>query len=98
MCLEEGGYQVPHLHPDAWLSGVYYPHLPSAMHSDDSAGRFEFGEVDPDIFHRAVIESLAITPRAGTLILFPSHLFHRTHPFSGRGDRISIAFDVMRVH
>ena len=27
----EGGHQVAHIHPAAWLSGVYYPKLPSFL-------------------------------------------------------------------
>ena len=30
----------------------------------------------------------------GTLLLFPSYLFHRTLPFAGEGERISISFDL----
>jgi hypothetical protein len=28
------------------------------------------------------------------MVTFPSYTFHRTLPFSGQGERISIAFDV----
>ena len=30
------------------------------------------------------------------MLLFPSYTFHRTLPFAGAGERISIAFDVLR--
>jgi Flp pilus assembly protein TadD len=29
--LERGGHQTPHIHPSAWLSGVYYPRVPAAI-------------------------------------------------------------------
>jgi len=31
--LNPKGHQKPHFHPGGWLSGVYYPALPSAMHN-----------------------------------------------------------------
>ncbi len=30
------------------------------------------------------------------MLLFPSYMLHRTLPFAGAGERISIAFDVIR--
>ena len=30
------------------------------------------------------------------MLLFPSYMFHRTLPFTGAGERISVAFDVLR--
>jgi hypothetical protein len=35
-----------------------------------------------------------VCPQAGTLLLFPSYLFHRTLPYAGSGERISISFDL----
>lgn len=35
-----------------------------------------------------------VLPEAGTLLLFPSYLFHRTLPYAGSGERISISFDL----
>ena len=34
-------------------------------------------------------------PTAGSIILFPSSLFHRTIPFHGDGERLCIAFDLL---
>jgi len=31
------------------------------------------------------------------LLLFPSYLFHRTLPYAGSGERISISFDLAAV-
>jgi len=35
-----------------------------------------------------------LRPEEGVLLLFPSYLFHRTLPFAGEGERISISFDL----
>jgi len=34
------------------------------------------------------------TPRAGVLALFPSWLVHAVRPYTGAGERISIAFNL----
>jgi uncharacterized protein (TIGR02466 family) len=92
--LERGGHQIPHIHPEAWLSGVYYPQIPSALaHADTHAGCLEFGEPDAHFPTRLTPPSFRVTPRAGRLVLFPSYFYHRTVPFETAGTRISIAFD-----
>ena len=96
--LDEGAYQVPHIHPSAWLSGVYYVALPLALGADDdgTAGWIEFGRPYWDFRIRAEPETRLIEPEEGLMLLFPSYMFHRTLPFDGSGERISIAFDVLR--
>ena len=96
--LDEGAYQVPHIHPSAWLSGVYYVALPPALGADDdgTAGWIEFGRPYWDFQIRAEPETRLIEPDEGLMLLFPSYMFHRTLPFAGSGERISIAFDVIR--
>lgn len=95
--MEEDGHQVPHIHPAAWLSGVYYADVPASVRDDDPAraGWIEFGRPPSDI--RAAHEP-AVTffkPEPGLMLLFPSHFYHRTVPLSGAERRISIAFDVV---
>ena len=96
--LDAGAYQVPHIHPSAWLSGVYYVHLPRAVDEDDAAhaGWIEFGRPYWDFQIRAEPETRLIKPEEGLMLLFPSYTFHRTLPFKGDEERISIAFDVLR--
>ena len=36
-----------------------------------------------------------IDPTPGLMVLFPSWLQHFVHPFFGKGERISIAFNAM---
>ena len=95
--LERQGHQIPHIHPSAWLSGVYYVALPPGMEaaSDDTAGWIEFGQ-PPDHYHDTGRPELILEkPRTGLLVLFPSYFYHRTIPFDATGRRISIAFDVL---
>lgn len=95
--LESQGHQMPHIHPSAWMSGVYYVQIPEAVSAStqDTAGWIEFGQ-PPDHFHTRVAPELRLVkPQAGMLVLFPSYFYHRTIPFEASGRRISIAFDVL---
>jgi tetratricopeptide (TPR) repeat protein len=95
--LERQGHQIAHIHPSAWLSGVYYVAVPESIAAggEDSAGWIEFGQ-PPEHFHgKTPPELTLIKPQAGLLVLFPSYFYHRTIPFDAAGQRISIAFDVL---
>ena len=91
--LTAGGRQSPHLHPLGWLSGVYYVRLPGSGSGD--AGDLEFGCLPERLGASVAPETLALTPRVGRLVIFPSWLYHRTLPFDTPGTRVSVAFDVM---
>ena len=97
--LEGQGYQVPHIHPSGWLSGVYYVTLPELIEdpASDQAGWIEFGQ--PLLHHKVTAqpELRTIKPEPGLMLLFPSYFFHRTLPFKADATRISIAFDVMPI-
>lgn len=92
----EQGEISSHIHEQSWLSGAYYAQLPEAMAGDrgERSGWLEFGRPSADL--PAVPEKVLhwIEPEEGLLVLFPSYLFHRTLPFSGPGERISLSFDV----
>ena len=97
--LEAQGHQIPHIHPSAWLSGVYYVELPNVVRTQGGKrwGWLEFGRPDENIPLRLDPEVKLFQPREGLMVLFPSYFFHRTIPFEASGRRISIAFDVMRT-
>jgi len=95
--LEGQGYQVPHIHPSAWLSGVYYVRVPEIIGQpgQGEAGWIEFGR-PPEHFHcTAESEVRAFEPEPGLMLLFPSYFYHGTVPFESADVRISIAFDVL---
>jgi tetratricopeptide (TPR) repeat protein len=97
--MEGQGYQVPHIHPQAWLSGVYYASIPPivTVGSEDHAGWIEFGEPLPEFRCRAAPELRLVQPAEGLMLLFPSYFHHRTLPFRASEHRISLAFDVVRA-
>lgn len=94
--MEGQGYQAPHIHPQAWLSGVYYASVPpDIMAGADRAGWIEFGEPLADYRFTKRPDLRLIRPEQGLALLFPSYFYHRTLPFRSDGTRISLAFDVV---
>ncbi len=95
---EGDGHETWHVHQNGWLSGVYYIHvqdhiaqgtgkegciafgLPTDLVGEENAR--EFGEV-------------IRRPRTGLMMIFPSHIYHRTYAHHGSGRRICYAFDVI---
>lgn len=97
VAMDSQGYQLAHIHPSAWLSGVYYPKVPDVIGDGDPAhaGWIELGRA-PDDFHTTKEPDVKlIKPVEGLMILFPSYFYHRTVPFTADELRISIAFDVL---
>jgi tetratricopeptide (TPR) repeat protein len=94
--LNDQGYQLSHMHPEAWMSAVYYVAIPEdgvgPGHGED--GWIEFGRPSDQLFAKAETPVRSIQPQAGTLVTFPSYSFHRTKPFSSAEQRISISFDI----
>jgi uncharacterized protein (TIGR02466 family) len=94
--MERGAHQTPHIHPSAWLSGVYYPEVPETIRTGDGPdGWLEFGGADRAFPSRLVSRVVRVRPVEGTLVLFPSYFYHRTIPFDAPGRRVSIAFDLV---
>ena len=94
--LKSGGKHPSHLHESAWLSGVYYVAVPDSIEYGDKthAGWLEFGRPDVTVGCNGKLNFSLQCPEPGLALLFPSYFFHGTIPFSGRQERIGIAFDV----
>ena len=94
--LGDQGHQTPHMHPEAWLSGVYYVAIPDegigTGFGED--GWIEFGRPTEQLVAKVAPPTRRLQPEPGLLVTFPSFSFHRTLPFRGRGERVSIGFDV----
>jgi len=94
--MHAGGHQIPHIHPAAWLSGVYYPDVPDFVSEEDPdhRGWIEFGRPPEESFtDLKPMPVEAIRPEEGLLIIFPAWFYHRTIPFPAAARRISVAFD-----
>lgn len=95
--IERGGFQDVHFHPTSWLSGVYYPKLPSAVSDPDREpeGWLEFGRAYYMLGAKNEPPLRLVKPEEGLIVLFPAYFGHRTIPFETDEERISVAFDVM---
>ena len=91
--LRAGGYHVPHIHPEGWISGVFYVAVPS-LDGPGEPGQLEFGPPGFELPLPSPPKRRLVEPAPGRLVLFPSYLWHGTRPFEGPGERITIAFDV----
>lgn len=92
-------YNRPHDHLRYTWSGVYYVTLGENDPSAANSGAIEF--LDPRLgvdFSQlpgaTVGPFLRVQPEPAMMLMFPSWLRHWVHPFHGRGERISIAFNV----
>jgi len=96
----------PHGHPSAFWSGIYWVDDGGVQEDPAVGGLLEIADprgLLPSMYaphlRCAVRDCLGdgrgevVTPRAGTLILFPSWLIHSVSPYTGDRTRISIAFN-----
>ena len=92
-----GDYEEWHIHRGGWVSGVYYLAIPKAVSTaTDGRGAIEYGPPPRLAAERpGLIPPWRHRPRAGTLLLAPSHYPHRTIPPLTSEPRISFAFDVV---
>ena len=91
--LRQGGHHAHHIHQRGWMSSAFYAALPPGVGPGRSQGAIVFGVPDlvlPD----ALAPRRMISPKAGTLVIFPSYFWHGTLPFNDPADRITLAFDM----
>ena len=93
--LQSQGFHSNHVHPEGWLSAVLYIALPEEVHDDsDESGFIQFGcpldELGIELSPRRVVR-----PQVGTLVLFPSYMWHGTIPFTSDQPRITVACDIL---
>lgn len=95
---EHGDYAEPHHHSGNTWSGVYYVQTGSEVPTRPTSGRIEF--LDPrvrcDVGPKHGFShtgTMAVTPKDGLMLLFPSYLEHFVHPYYGEGQRITLAFN-----
>lgn len=93
--LEPGDFMRPHLHPDGFISGVYYIKVPGGSQNDEGAIVFQAPDTGRSlVLHpTTVVDAMTFHPQEGSLVLFPSYLPHYVNPFRS-GERAVIAFDV----
>lgn len=91
--LKTQGCNVSHTHPSGWLSAALHLEIPAAEQLGQApAGWLQFG-APPSELQLPLDPQLQHQPQAGTLVLFPSTLWHNTVPFES-GERLTLAFDI----
>ena len=83
-----------HIHPNSYLSGVWYPVIdpshPPIQFIDHSNFQMQLsGETSTEL--NSMVMSLTLEP--GQLIVFPSNMFHRVLPNGTNSERISLSFN-----
>jgi uncharacterized protein (TIGR02466 family) len=104
--IAHGDYNTPHFHAGSTWSGVYYiragdaaaaPSASSRAGGNGSSGAIEFLDPRPacemNAGSQAHAQRLLVHPRDGLLLVFPGYLGHFVHPYFGKGERISLAFN-----
>ena len=94
-----GGYNGPHQHTNAVLSGVYYVDVPRGR--SEKGGAIEFLSPHPVRLLGGLLkaemfaERMRYQPKAGDLLIFPGSLPHWVHPNDSGKSRVTIAFNAM---
>lgn len=90
--LDGQGHHAAHIHPRGLLSSASYWLVPDEVAADGQPGWLELGNPPPGLAEG--LGSLhTVRPQPGTLVLFPSTLYHGTRPIT-QGTRMTVAFDV----
>lgn len=93
-------FNEKHHHGNSALSAAYY------VKAEKNAGNIVF--FDPrqaNVFHHPTSKEVnninaqvqSVTPRAGTLVLFPSYLEHKVNPNLSNEERIVLSFNVSLI-
>ncbi len=97
--LRTKGFHVSHVHPKGWISSAYYVDVPDEVEDESKkAGWIHFGKPPfpvRDIGGQPLDYEKIVQPKAGTLVLFPSYLWHGTNPLEGQATRMTLPIDVV---
>ncbi len=92
-------FHHPHIHPRAWMSGVYYVTCPPAARAPGSRrGWLHIGP--PEKYGVSADQGWAermFAPEPGALVMMPAYFYHWTHPMGCDEERICLVFDVVPV-
>ena len=89
------GFHTVHLHQEGWISSALHLVQPPAEEGGNpDAGCLTLGmpprEMGLDLPARKIVR-----PIEGSLVLFPSSMWHGTIPFTGGDERLTVAFDAV---
>lgn len=91
------GHLRPHIHPRAWMSGVFYIVRPQvSIDSSDHRGWFKSSPPD-GLSPSSGWDERFVAPEPGRLLLMPGYFYHSTEPSGADQERMCIAFDVCSI-
>ena len=101
---KNGDYNSWHCHPNAELAGVMWIQVPTegdsgrikftSPHEFIESKSFRMYNSNVDSEHLLPDCAYAFKPTAGTILIFPAHLYHEVEPNQTRSDRISASFNI----
>ncbi len=93
--LRDQGFHTNHIHSQGWISSALYIALPDEVRRDPgSSGQIQFG-APMDELGLTLPPQRMVRPEVGTLVLFPSYMWHGTVPFTSQQPRLTVAFDLL---
>ena len=94
--LGHSGFHVSHIHQEGWISSALHVVVPDTEGdaAGPSAGYLELGSAPAELGLEFEPRKL-VKPVAGSLVLFPSMLWHGTAPFRSDAERLTVAFDAV---
>ncbi|MCH7864397.1 MAG: tetratricopeptide repeat protein [Proteobacteria bacterium] len=95
--IHPSGYDGSHVHPEGWISGVYWVKMPDLPEESWDAGEgcTQFGEPPKHLISDRNKRELLVRPQAGMTAFFPSYYWHGVLPFGGNDTRHAVAFDII---
>jgi uncharacterized protein (TIGR02466 family) len=97
--LRRDGANGEHMHPLGYVSSVYYVQVPEIVATaPDDRGSLTLGGCSQyTAGYEPCWGTRQIKPVEGSLVIFPSHVFHDVVPSRTNDPRISVAADMMPV-
>lgn len=93
--LSSGGGHVDHIHPAGWISACYYVTSPPEIFEGDRAGYLRLGASGiPGLQFPA---ERYYPPTPGTVVFFPSYIWHGVEPFAASARRMTAPFDLSPI-
>ena len=87
------GFHKNHFHSQGWLSSAFYLTVPNAV-DHGGEGWIKFGE--PGFKAREPLSAdYWVKPREGSLVVFPSYLWHGTEPLKTASERVTVGYDIL---
>ncbi len=93
--LSSGGGHIDHFHPAGWISACYYVESPPEIFAGDRAGYLRLGATGvPGL---SLPAERYFPPKPGSVVFFPSYVWHGVEPFAAQTPRVTAPFDLAPI-